>query len=63
MQREKPIPGAGDELNDGAEEKEGTVEGKAGGLPVRPQQPIKHLVPLSQMNRGKRSALSRFSGR
>ena len=64
MQRgrhERRIPSAGDELNDGAEEEEGAVEGEAGGFPIRPQQPIQHLEPLSQIKREKVRGLSDIS--
>lgn len=40
------VPGAGDELDDGAEEEEGAVEGEADVPPVPPQQPVQHLEPL-----------------
>jgi hypothetical protein len=39
-------PRAGDQLDDGAEEQERAVEGETGRLPVRAQEPIKHLEPL-----------------
>jgi hypothetical protein len=39
-------PCTGDQLDDGAEEQEGAVEGEAGRLPVRAQEPIKNFEPL-----------------
>jgi hypothetical protein len=39
-------PGAGDQLDYGAEEQERAVEGQAGRLPVRAQQPVQHFEPL-----------------
>ena len=40
------VPRAGDELDDRAEEQERAVEGQAGRLPVRAQQPVQHFEPL-----------------
>jgi hypothetical protein len=42
-------PGAGDQLDDGAEEQERAVEGETGRLPVRAQQPVQHFEPLANI--------------
>jgi hypothetical protein len=47
------LPGACDELDDGAEEEECAVEGEADISPVPPEQTVQHLEPL-QCEQGKR---------
>lgn len=48
------IPGAGDELDDRAEEQEGAVEGESDGLPVGAEKTVEHLEPLLSQRESRR---------
>lgn len=42
----KPLPGTGNQLNNGAEEKKRAVEKKASVSPVFPEKPVQNFEPL-----------------